>query len=107
MSDQPKPPALPPPKEMEQLVGLRRSIIDTIDSIGVRRGSVKDDEDVVLVTRGEDARVRHAAIWAALNAVAEACDDRVSHDEFMQLAEEAWQYNQDSEDEEAGNGDAE
>ena len=36
MSDEPKPPALPPPKQMEQLVGLRRSIIDTINSIGVR-----------------------------------------------------------------------
>ena len=107
MSDQPKPPALPPPKQMEQLVGLRRSIIDTIDSIGVRRGSVKGDEDVVHLTRGENARVRHAAIWAALNAVAEACDDRVSHDEFMRLAEDAWQLNQDSDNELARNGDAE
>ena len=84
---------------MEQLVGLRRSIIDTIDSIGVRRGSVKGDEDVVHLTRGENARVRHAAIWAAPNAVAEASDDRVSHDEFMRLAEDAWQLNQDSDNE--------
>ena len=59
------------------------------------------------LTRGENARVRHAAIWAALNAVAEACDDRVSHDEFMQLAEEAWQLNHSSDDEEARNGGAE
>jgi hypothetical protein len=84
---------------MQQLNELRLTIIDTIATIGHRRGTADGGDNIVRLTHGEDAHVRHAAIWTALNAVAFSCTD-ISQEQFMRMAAEAYQLKIDEDSDE-------
>jgi hypothetical protein len=94
-----RPLPLPTPQQFQQLRELRLTIIDTIGTIGHTRGTADGGDNIVRLTHGEDAHVRHAAIGTALNAVAFSCTD-ISQEKFMQMAAEAYQLKTDEDSDE-------
>jgi hypothetical protein len=91
MSDRLEPPPLPTPEQFKKLVELRRTIIETIETVGVTRGTVAGDDNVVRMTRTEDPDVRGRAIGTAIHAVAACIGGDLSREQFLELAARAYQ----------------